>query len=88
MSEEWGPWIEHDGQPVPHLAGMFVHSRHYGPTSRREWERQIRVIHGRGGSWLWAAGFTRIIRYRVRKPRGMAILERIVAQPQRERIDS
>jgi len=37
-----------------------------------------------GPSWDWEFGWKRIIRYRVRKPRGLSILREIAANPQQE----
>jgi hypothetical protein len=75
MSEEWGPWIEHDGGFVPHLAGYWVEGDEVFHTfvRRDEW----RVETGFGASWNWAnwPEFSKIIRYRIRKPRGLTILE-------------
>ena len=66
---EWGPWIEHDGNGCP-CKGMFVHVVF---QDEHEWE----CIAGSfgGQSWDWTTGCTRIVRYRIRKPRGLTILE-------------
>ena len=34
---------------------------------------------GTGESWIWAPYFPHIVLYRVRKPRGLAILENLIA---------
>lgn len=81
MSDEWGPWVEHDGTGCPCI-GFYVHvSRLAAPDKE--------VIAGaeciRNGvdpnsilsAWVWEE-LTRpndVMRYRVRKPRGLTILE-------------
>lgn len=89
MSEEWGPWIEHDGkgQPVPTgtvgeaelrcgrvapfcaglgstRAGPYSPPKNYHGTSAWHWGGKPRVYVG-----------DEVIRYRIRKPRGLTILE-------------
>ena len=76
--DEWGPWIDHDGQYVPQLAGSFVESTvmcdQRGPMTSCHW-----IKHGIGGSWGWEneGTYCLITCYRIRKPRGMAVLEAI-----------
>lgn len=79
MSNEWGPWIEHDGKGCP-CVGQYVHVvvvNSYG------FEKETFVIAGSQGgkSWDWrnAPKYTRIIRYRIHKPRGLTILENLIA---------
>ncbi len=95
MMMKWGPWIEHDGKGCPcrghyvrgvhadgtqkeWIAGTNVWSGHTTldakPTGRPEVCR-----------WSWAIPGNRtdpryhIIRYRIRKPRGLTILEELIA---------
>ena len=89
MSEEWGPWIEHDGKPAPYLAGFWVEGDEQvgrlmgGGDLAATWvtREQWRVTDGLGRSWDWSNWplYTRILRYRIRKPRGMTILEELIA---------
>lgn len=72
MSEEWGPWIEHDGKGCP-CVGMYAERIH------DRGDVVIGVVLRGGRSWEWAPGFTRVIRYRIRKPRGLTILENLIA---------
>ncbi len=86
MSDDWGPWVEHDGKGMPdHIVGVpcecyFLHSGadltpgSAGPD---------------GDSWHWMVRHgvpecfgvaDPIIRYRIRKPRGMKVLENILAE--------
>ena len=87
MEQEWGPWIEHDGKLAPHLSGLWIEGdvedclavgRRIVSTSveRLEW----RVGSGLGKSWDWSnwPEYSRILRYRIRKPRGLTILEEIL----------
>jgi len=84
---EWGPWIEHDGKGCPcvgHYVDVFGQSSFAGDYTGSGW-CQI------GAGWLccfdWGnygklvngAVATRIIRYRIRRPKGMAILNAILA---------
>lgn len=83
---EWGPWIEHDGKGCP-CVGAFVHVVHEGFAG---WFMQGQLIAGSQGgfSWDWRYWLkvppghnsmaTRVIRYRIRKPRGMTILESLL----------
>lgn len=87
MSEDWGPWIEHDGRGCPCVGRMveFV----VLDLSGRE-ITGIGIANGdSGSSWFWRRLFFRrlcvdpdvlpIIRYRIRKPRGMVVLETLLA---------
>lgn len=73
---KWGPWIDHDGKgcPVPK-----------GTVCQVVWVDGDYIIEPIKGSfaWWWASldrdgwsnGFIPITRYRIRKPRGMKMLE-------------
>lgn len=85
---EWGPWIEHDGKGCP-CVGQYVH------IVRRDGREAFAVAgsqchaagvlpNGGPSAWLWAEwpGYQSdsvIIRYRIRRPKGMAILEQLLA---------
>ena len=63
MSEEWGPWIEHDGGPCPikGQAELQAELRGYGLTCR--WIKPARLL----GGWRWDEFSTSgmdVIRYR------------------------
>lgn len=82
--EEFGPWIEHDGGPRPVPAGTICHLVF---ADRRTMQPIFELIGpvgrltqgdpGTGSSWLSTAKDHRpfILRYRVKKPRGLTILE-------------
>lgn len=80
MSEEWGPWIEHDGRGCPCL-GMYV---------RIEWpdgEFLDGIAGSNGGySWDWSNSdwADPVIRYRIRKPRGLEALQKIAREVERQ----
>ncbi len=95
MSEEWGPWIEHDGGgcPCAFMYAQFVcerpitrHPHHYIRIDAYTCEGIVMKggMGRRENSWNWRAG-NKIIRYRIRKPRGMTVLEKIAANPEREK---
>lgn len=93
MSEEYGPWIEHDGSgPVDLKHGTVVNLRYDGPAPVNP---KIRADHP---SWFWYwktvktgwfstkkrrvcadPAFVPIVAYRIRKPRGLVMLERLIA---------
>lgn len=92
--EEWGPWIEHDGKTVPVSIGTFVHLVFEDGDEWQGIEGTSGVSRTRNGnwiipddgdpwSWIWdhpnGEYGDRIIRYRVRKPRGLTILEDLIA---------
>ncbi len=81
MSEQWGPWIEHDGKGCPCVGKMVEVVEKYsghkfliagaGFDGTESWT---------GSSWHWAliqkdptdgVDWDPIIRYRVRKPRAL-----------------
>jgi len=75
--DEWGPWIDHDGMRCP-VIGSYVN---IVTVNNFASERNYCLFAGSegGSSWDWtnAPKFTRVTRYRIRKPRGMAALEAI-----------
>ena len=84
---EWGPWIAHDGGscPLPGSAVVNVLSE----TDCGHMESVLLAADCLG--WDWSLYGTRIpdgrrisrlIRYRVRRPSALTLLERIAADPQ------
>ena len=92
MTEEWGPWIEHDGKGCPLPNGM-QYSMVFEDGDEAELRRGECIArtskmgfsicdYGEGAwepSWLWEEPYCKVIRYRIRKPRGMAILKQLLA---------
>ena len=82
MSEEWGQWIEHDGNGCP-CVGMWVQAQFrnvrahfsHGNFSGGVWEGRAKGIT----NWTWPDPRGEVIRYRIRKPRGLTILENLIA---------
>lgn len=79
---EWGPWIKHDGkgcQCVGQMVEAVVLVNRLGDL------KNIGPFIAKGReSWTWKLHrlpvneFARIIRYRIRKQRGMTILESLL----------
>lgn len=91
MSDEWGPWIEHDGKGCP-CVGMYVHVV-FNMSNDFIGVAGVSPLFNmtNGGSWNWRAGFDPIIRYRIRKPRGLIILQSLIAdlpEPVRGSVDA
>ena len=79
MSEEWGPWIEHDGRGCPVKKGTLVKTLHQdgtseeGPTSGAPftgWDWECCDMFGKPGY--------KLIRYRVRPPKALQQLIQMV----------
>lgn len=83
--DQWGPWIEHDGKgcPVPNgiLAEITEVAIADGADFKKGDKRQGVVVVRPTLSWDWDLAITCIItRYRIRKPRGMTVLEAILRE--------
>lgn len=69
----WTDWINHDGKGCP-CVGWWVEVVNYGIS-----DTWIGIAGSGGGkSWYWSTHYTPVIRYRVRKPKGAEMLERLV----------
>ena len=83
MSEEWGPWIEHVPGPCPLKIGEFAQAVNFGR------DRVERTTSGRISAKIvqcpaWSertpfGQWAMVLRYRIRKPRGLTILENLIA---------
>ncbi|GGG63641.1 hypothetical protein GCM10011415_07630 [Salipiger pallidus] len=76
ISEDWSVWRLHDGKGCPLPPGTIaevVSEDGFGYTARQV----ARVTGGGYSSWNWDhyPELKRITRYRVRKPRGLYLLE-------------
>ncbi len=92
MTDEWGPWIEHDGKGCP-CVGRVVMVAAIRNLLGEVWEQGPAIAQG-GQSWFWAVtglppnDTQQIIRYRIRKPRGLTILEGVLENlPEREGVE-
>jgi hypothetical protein len=69
--EEWGPWIDHDGKRCPFGELVWIENE-YGVIAGP-------LIAGSmgGESWLWDSppDIIRIVGYKIKKPKGLKILE-------------
>ena len=83
MTEEWGPWIDHDGTCCPVAAGTFVEVRWQdGVVAKFIVPAEVVALAPEMTScWHWAMWDWRLLRthafvveYRIRRPRGMAVL--------------
>ena len=88
MKDEWGPWIEHDGKGCP-CVGMVVEAYKrwvglQGPfVAGQEAIKFLGSADVPGSAWVYVhvVGVTDdwILRYRIRRPRGMEVLDAILA---------
>lgn len=91
MADEWFPWVEHDGRGCPLTDGTIVRIE---LADGRVFTGTIKRSSGRGvdcwqwheckmvGKWEW-----RVVRYRLRKLRGMVILKNLLTDLP-ERVDA
>jgi hypothetical protein len=92
MTEEWGPWIEHDGKGLPPgLFGQFVQA--FAETTDGRTYSQAGIVRQpvkdehRPWDWsyfgeisVWQLKFySRVLRYRIRKPRSLTQLQDMIA---------
>lgn len=83
MSDEWGPWIEHDGRKFPYGKNVPVIAE---VQTEAPGENEIKEGHSGDcmGAWLRIIrGRPHIIRYRIRKPKGLTILHDILREVER-----
>jgi len=97
MSEEWGPWIEHDGKMCPVELGVLVKIQNGDVHRNKHYKgrpgRYAQSWGWRRSGWFrrpkcWDESCSPILRYKLLKPsQGFQILERIASQPQ-ERVEA
>jgi hypothetical protein len=92
MTDEWGPWIEHGGLGCPVPFGTIAEVTEKAVEDGSDFcagDERTGVVLVTGAMiepWVWGNSIANIIRYRVRKPRGLTILADIAAgvrQPER-----
>ncbi|TNE66823.1 MAG: hypothetical protein EP336_09405 [Rhodobacteraceae bacterium] len=76
MSEEWGPWIEHDGLGLPTcvMIGVWMQCEVLGQRGRRMKEGRVHEGTVNSPSWFEKTPYGRfemVVRYRIRKPRAL-----------------
>ena len=93
MSDEWGPWIEHDGEHVPDLGAAFIDAWVWGVWEKAQrrapdgppFRVQFRADEMHPDNWIIGPNdCCLVVRYRIRKPRGLTILEAIAENPREE----
>jgi hypothetical protein len=81
-NDEWGPWIEHDGLDCPVAKGVIAQTIAISPINA-EIISIVACVEA-SPNWNWhffgkrspeGSLYRKIIRYRIRKPRGLTILE-------------
>ncbi len=82
--DEWGPWIEHDGKGTPSeiKIGDYVEVESED-NETGELVRAAAVVewlHLEPHSWTWGASTHDTLRYRIRKPRALLDLIRMVEE--------
>ncbi len=81
MSEVWGPWVQHDGMGCPLPVGTIVEvvcEDRFGFI-----QSQAGKIDGDSySSWDWShfPELKKILRYREKKPKGLAMLQEIARE--------
>lgn len=80
MADQWGPWIEHDGRGCPDVVGLMLEVKvardaDLPPAEAGDCDSSF------SRPWLWALmpWPYRVVAYRIRKPRGMVVLESLLA---------
>ena len=92
--DDWEPWVEHDGKGCPDsIAGKWIQVvAEHGPKGilAGQIETQEGVADPCHAEWDWknfgilapiGVYVARILRYRVRKPKGLELLRAIAADP-------
>lgn len=90
MDEDWGPWQDHDQMGCPVADGVIVHIESvfrgvhlYSVVmigvdyTRDKWDRADLAARNLRSRGVWPVG---ILRYRIRKPKGMSILTDILRE--------
>lgn len=76
MSEEWSEWFLHDGRGCPVPIGTMVWRVFEAPLEDGSGIEDIsRVEAHELDSWSGRPFAMQVIRYRIRKPKGLTILE-------------
>jgi len=94
MSDEWGPWIEHDGAHIPteFAVGDVVQViSENNETGSLDLSPPKVVLPGDFArhNWFWGESTHDTLRYRIRKPRGMVVLEALLQElPVKEGADA
>ncbi|QLB38273.1 hypothetical protein phiGT1_61 [Sulfitobacter phage phiGT1] len=77
--ENWGPWIEHDGNPSPLPEGIWVDVKFRAPPEPYQFNPFNNGAFSQDIVWHWADENDDVLRYRTRKPLGLTMLEAIAS---------
>jgi hypothetical protein len=95
MSDQWGPWIEHDGNGCPVQNGTFVEVIDLGRDGDEGFHAvMVKAAHIPVSSWTMRDNhgkYRQALRYRIRKPRGLTMLQDLIAdipQPVAPKVDA
>ncbi len=98
MSDIWGPWIDHDGRSCPLPVGTIVHVIHQRDLDGGEVDSGVGpvthpiawCVHEPTLAFLDGdfCILMPILRYRLRKPRGLVIAEKLIANPLAETVSN
>jgi hypothetical protein len=100
MSDEWGPWIEHDGKSRPDNGVVAFVVRANGVAheiivgrSKFKFKTSFSYKNSTPSWWLWEEAtpqFGEVVRYRIRKPRALIELRDMIADlpAPTERVDA
>lgn len=109
-NEDWGPWIEHDGNGCPLAIGTVVEAEEGLLPNKVHVHTRIGMVTETSKTpgnppdfynvWHWNEISPEdygqnllVLRYRIRKPRGMAMLDKVLADldaptPRKELVDA
>lgn len=84
----WGPWINHNGKGCPCIGAFVEVEALKGPHGPVRWTYIAGSLGAECRSWDWTnyPRYSKITRYRVRKPKGLVMLQEIamgVRQPEK-----
>jgi hypothetical protein len=92
MADEWGSWIVHDGAHLP-PDGVLVQAEFDDADILTSYVVHADETHLDAFLWRGGPDVAHVIRYRIRKPRGLTMLKALledlpdpVGPPQRERV--
>lgn len=83
MDEEYGPWIVHDGKGCPCIGQMVIFINRDGQVLEVRAGEECFAAgvdpNGSVSAWVWGLHMRPddVIRYRVRRPKGLSLLRQI-----------
>lgn len=97
MTDEWGPWIEHDGSGCP-CVGYYIqieldrdakrHPDRFIAINSRTFEGLLSIDLSLGAEWSWDWG-ARVMRYRIRRPKALLqLIEMVETLPEHKGVDA